>query len=517
MRIKNLLVTTLLLLSLVSVPAGAQAPDPKEAELKQKVQANPKDAEALIALGQYYYNAYKDEEALKVWEKVLPLNPSDPAEVYFKMSQSYRYLKKTDKALEAAHKAVALKPDNAIYLNAVGVLHFQNNNIAEALSYYQKAIALKGDYSAFYDNVAKAHLLEEKYDDARKAAEKALSLQADDAVAHYLLGKIDLNEEKYESALAHFKTSLSYDAKSYDTYYDQGIAYHYLEDYEQSENSLRQALALNTDPTQRLHYWLGIALIFQKENEKVREGIEYLKQQVAFDGSDTAAHDRLGFAYWRLGQFQNAIEQYLQVLKVQYNDAETNYYLGSSYLGAGTLNLAADYLKKAVDLAPQFYAAHVELGYTYYKQQRYAEALAKYNQALAVAPKKITSYADIFNPPDVVHYRMALVHRDEKHYTDCVIETDKAIALYADDYSFYAVKGDCLLANDKAPAALEQLKKAIAMKPDNEYVNYNIARAYLKLNDSASATKHYDFLRQIQSDYADELQPVMGTGAGQSF
>lgn len=498
-------------------PILAQDVDPQETELKQKVTANPNDVEAVVALAEYYYNAYLDKEALEMWQKALPLKPKDLASVYFKMSQSYRYLKDWPKALETAQKAVGIKPESDQYLNGLGAVYYESGDNNKALEQYKKAVLLKADYNVYHSNIGKAYFDLKNYVEAKKAFDKAISLKVDDAQSYYYLGLIAHENKTYDQALAFFKTSLAHDPKSYDTYYDQGITYYYMKDYENAETSFRKALEINTDPSKRLQYWIGASLVFQKDASKNTQGIEYLKQQIVFDPTDTSAQSVLGFAYWRDGKFTEAVDQYLKVMKDKYTDPDANYYLGSSYLGNDSYQLAIDYLKKAVELDKEFYAAYAELGYAYAKTQRYTEAMATYNLALKVAPTEMITFAERFNPPDVVHYRIALVHFDEKRYADCIAETDKAIAIYAEDHNFYITKGACYYQNSKYPEALELYKKAFAMKADDEIVHYNLGLVYTKLNDGASAQKHYDFLVQTNSSYAAKLKDQMGTGTTQSF
>ncbi len=497
--------------------AFAQETDPKETELKQKVTANPNDAEAVVALAEYYYNAYLDQEAIDTWQKALTLKPKDMGNVYFKMSQSYRYLKDWPKALETAQKAVGIKPESDQYLNGLGAVYYESGDNNKALEQYKKAVMFKGDYNVYHSNIGKAHFDLKNYVEAKKAFEKAISLKADDAQSYYYIGLIAHENKEYTQALASFKTSLTHDPKSYDTYYDQGITYYYMKEYENAEASFRKALEINTDPSKRLQYWIGASLVFQKDTAKSTQGIEYLKQQIIFDPTDTTAQSTLGFAYWRDGKFAEAVDQYLKVMKDKYTDPDTNYYLGSSYLGNNSYQFAIDYLKKAVELDKEFYAAYAELGYAYAKSQRYSEAMTTYNLALKVAPTEMITFAERFNPPDMVHHRMALVHFDEKRYADCIAETDKAIAIYAEDHNFYITKGACYYQNSKYPEALEQYKKAIAMKGDDEIVHYNLGLVYWKLNDGASSQKHYDFLVQSNSSYAAKLKDQTGGGTTQSF
>lgn len=519
MQHKKIFYTLSLIICLLGIqsPLWAQDTDPKETELKQKVTANPNDVEAVVALAEYYYNAYLDKEALDTWQKALVLKPKDMGNVYYKMSQSYRYLKDWPKALETAQKAVGIKPQSDQYMNGYGVIYYESGDANKALEQYKKAVLLKGDYNIYHYNIGKAYFDLKNDVEAKKAFEKSISLKADDALSYYYLGLIAHESKNYEQAIAYFKSSLAHDPKSYDAHYEQGISYYYLKDYENAEAAFRKALEINTDPSKRLHYWIGASLVFQKDPAKNTQGIEYLKQQIVFDPTDVGAQSVLGFAYWRDGKFGDAVNQYLKVMKDKYSDPDTNYYLGSSYLGTDSYQLAIDYLKKAVELDKEFYAAYTELGYAYAKAKRYTEAMAAYNLALKVAPAEMITFAERFNPPDVVHHRIALVHFDEKRYADCITSVDKAIALYAEDHNFYITKGACYYQNGKYPEALEQYKKAIAMKGDDEIVHYNLGLVYWKLNDGASAQKHYDFLVQSNSTYAAKLKDQMGGGTTQSF
>lgn len=112
--------------------------------LEAAVQANPKDAMSLIALGNAYYDEGKWPQASETYARALAVEPNNP-DVRTDMGTALFYQGKTKEAIDAYHLALRAKPD---HLNAhmnIGIVYRSTGNATDAKAHWTKAKTLVQD------------------------------------------------------------------------------------------------------------------------------------------------------------------------------------------------------------------------------------------------------------------------------------------------------------------------------------------------------------------------------------
>ena len=151
----------------------------------------------------------------------------------------------------------------------------------------------------------------------------------------------------------------------------------------------RRALAIDPELADA-HMWLGSALV---SVGRVDEGIAEIREAIRLEPDNGQAHQGLARALWiGKGDFAAAIPEFERAIEL---NPEAGYsYLQLSLLLAwqGEHARAEDVSRHAVDLQEQYISgnaglqivgAHARLGYVYYLQGRYDEALKEYERELA--------------------------------------------------------------------------------------------------------------------------------------
>jgi Flp pilus assembly protein TadD len=90
------------------------------------------------------------------------------------------------------------------------------------------------------------------------------------------------------------------------------------------------------------------------------------------------------------GEVDKAADIYKYIL-IRYADSHiavehANAYLGDLFLTNRNLDLAEDYLKKAIELAPRKAHYHYLLGFTYSMKERWTKAIAQFRRAIELNP-----------------------------------------------------------------------------------------------------------------------------------
>jgi cytochrome c-type biogenesis protein CcmH/NrfG len=115
-----------------SIPVREALPSAKEqdkgtdarsrlAGMEKMVAANPQDVQALVALGNEYFDAANHEKAVEFYQRALRIQPRDP-DVLTDMGISYRKLGKVPEAVNAFRMATEVDPEHPIALFNLGLV-----------------------------------------------------------------------------------------------------------------------------------------------------------------------------------------------------------------------------------------------------------------------------------------------------------------------------------------------------------------------------------------------------------
>lgn len=128
-------------------PASLKAmADAQAAPLIAKLNANPKDPDTLISIGNLYYDAQQYPVAVDYYNRALESRPSD-ASVRTDMATAYWYLGNADEAISQFNKALAIAPTNPNTLFNLGLVKWQGkHDSAGAIALWKKLLDANPNY-----------------------------------------------------------------------------------------------------------------------------------------------------------------------------------------------------------------------------------------------------------------------------------------------------------------------------------------------------------------------------------
>ena len=134
------------------------------------------------------------------------------------------------------------------------------------------------------------------------------------------------------------------------TYYYRGICYERSKQWSKAEADMRKALELQPEQPHVLNY-LGYSWIDQGIN--LDEGMKMIKRAVEQRPDDGYIVDSLGWAYYRIGNFEDAVKNLERAIDLKPEDPTINDHLGDAYWRVGRTLEAKFQWAHARDLKPE--------------------------------------------------------------------------------------------------------------------------------------------------------------------
>jgi serine/threonine-protein kinase len=254
--------------------------------------------------------------------------------------------------------------------------------------------------------------------------------------------------------------------------------------------------ALDIDPRDAAAL-IGLARIYENSGRIADAEAAYQKAS-ALRPDSWDALDELGTFYDRQGKYQQAIDQYKKALALTPDNAQVYLNLGATYLDwgrPGDLESAEKALQQSINLHPS-YPAYANLGNLYLDRQRYAEAAAATEKALALNDRDYNVWNNL-----VITYEWLKQPEKVNAARDRMQSLlEQAVKLQPEDAVAQAYLAIIFAHTQQREKALGHARTALALSPNDPYVLSNIAQAYEVLGQRKQAVS--SFQSALQKGYA---------------
>lgn len=275
-------------------------------------------------------------------------------EVLFSIASALNGDQSADAALVYAQMALAFTADKPMVLTTLGAV--------------QTGLKLYDQANATFDQVPQDSVLrnyadmqmamnlerQDQKQDAITKLEKVVAKDAKDTDSLVTLAGIYRTNddpakaaETYGQVLALLPES---DATAWRVYFDRGIVYDRLKQYDKSEADFRKALVLSKDDPSVLNY-LGYSMI--DRGVHLDEAIAMVKKAVSLKPNDGFITDSLGWAYYTLRDYEQAVTYCERAVDLVPSDAIIAEHLGDVYWKVGRKLEASFQWQHAKDNHPE--------------------------------------------------------------------------------------------------------------------------------------------------------------------
>jgi len=247
------------------------------------------------------------------------------------------------------------------------------------------------------------------------------------------------------------------------------------------------------------HYLLGKAFLADKRDEQAFR--EYKSaNRLGISGKnipETSFRETLAALYAQFHEPEEALKEYISLIKLYPENPEYYFQAGKIFSTRNRVDLAEQYIKKAVSVNPKEGRYRYELGMLYYLAKRIKEAGQEFEAALRLDP----------NDAKALLY-MGKILKDAKNYTEAIQYLERAAR--DQEYKLRSIieLGSCYISLKMTDKAIPELERAVNLitkesDPDSLYARYFLAMCYEMTEDIPKALVQWDKIYAQKKNFRD--------------
>jgi tetratricopeptide (TPR) repeat protein len=375
---------------------------------------NPKDYDNMLVLGALYARQKKFEKARNILEKLVGLNP-ESAVAHHYLAKIYVETEEFEKARSSFERALELNWSSFLAFEAAFFLE-KRGGYEEALKLYRQ-VAAEDEANERVRTMIVALLLKmERIDEAIVEMDELLGFAADPQRVELNLSRLLLDRKRYDEALVHLANILARDPNYSDVRILMAVAYHDKGDIASAKRILNEVgpefgdyenatIFLTRIMVEEKKHGAAIALLMERISEqKTRRKIFYPALASLLQGQKRA--DEAGNVFREAMEiypddkellleyalFQDekddvdgALATMARVLAISPDEPYALNYLGYTWAERGEkLDMALEYVEKALELKPGDGFILDSVGWVLFKMGRFNEALEVLQKSIAI-------------------------------------------------------------------------------------------------------------------------------------
>src|SRR5947199_673426 len=260
-----------------------------------------------------------------------------------------------DLALVYLQLALYLAPHHPLALLSLADLYESVKKPAMAIKVYERVPANSALKRNAQIQLATDLDAADRSDEAIKILKSVTAEDPKDLEAIMALGNIERGRKKFADCTQTYTQGInalpaSNEKGNWVYYYFRGICEERSKQWSKAEADMRKALDLQPEQPHVLNY-LGYSWIDQGVN--LDEGMKMIKRAVDQRPDDGYIVDSLGWAYYRIGSFEDAVKNLERAIDLKPEDPTINDHLGDAYWRLGRILEAKFQWAHARDLKPE--------------------------------------------------------------------------------------------------------------------------------------------------------------------
>jgi tetratricopeptide (TPR) repeat protein/AraC-like DNA-binding protein len=439
------------------------------AELSEKIESDPKNAELYHERGDCYGWLYKREEAIQDFTTAIELEPAN-ADYYRHRAYQYAYLRadpeKAEKAIADFNKAIELEPENP---EGHGGLYYTLEKYTEAKTEFLRVKELKPKEAVAYNNLGNVCQWLGNHDEAVIWHTKALELETSNHDFYYCRATSYSHLKEYEKALEDYIKVIELEPDNAEYYLYRAFVYQCLENYEKAFEDFTKAIELDPDNPEYYFY-----------RGSMDGGVEDFTKAIELDSDNEKYYLCRGNAYRWKKQYREAIQDYT----------------------------------KAIELDPTNPASYLGRAFCYYSTEKIEEAIAECNKTIELADPPVYYWSAYYYADRAYFYSLI------KKHENAIQDYTKAIELDPTNAKYYFSKSEVHRALEEYEKARADIAKAFELDPQNkEYAEWNgalflkieVGKYYTSFGSEEKVSEFWDTFTEKIMNLRKKLKENNGT------
>jgi tetratricopeptide (TPR) repeat protein len=293
-----------------------------------------------------------------------------------------------------------------------------------------------------------------------------------------------LQQGKYDEAVAQLSDLAAKKPGLKGLSSELGAAYYGKGDYIKAIESFK--LALTEDPgNKEATQMLGLSYYL---SGKPAEAIPPLEEvQGWYPRANVDASYILGLCYIQTKNYPQARKAFARMFEVPSDSAASYLFAARILLRQEFDPIAEEYARKAIALDPRLPLAHFFLGELHLYKSRVPEAIADFQQELALNPGHAPTY-----------YKLADAYSRVQKFDDAERLLQRSIWLDATSTGPYILMGKVLQKKGEDELAVRALQHALSMDPNNAVAHHLLGQTYRDMGRNEDAERELKIAQQLQ-------------------
>ncbi len=430
-------------------------------EVLQKIFQETQEEKIGLILAGVYTGLDKEEEARKLYGKLLALNPKNEDACVF-LSKSLAVSKKISQAIRQLEYCTRKNPTNGMYDYYAGKIYLDQGQEQKAMNFFRKAHGRQPSLGPVVSALGILLEEQERHEEALKVYNKYLAANPNDTTILGRIVNLLFMKEKFTEVIPYAERLSDFDPDNLNLKVKLGILYTDAKKYPEAISIFKDLLSVSPQ-SDKILYYLGI---IHQEVSLYEESIEYFSRIPSSSGlytdssiqmanilSTLALGDQNPDSKWgdRFLTFINQKIEELKDMRVEFSVIKTAFYEGTGRFKEAMETLMIVQDEKGFSNQHKYYLANL-----YDREKKYKESTSLVMTILDKDPKNAHAW-------NFLGY--SLLSRGE--------EIDKA-------YSY--------------------IKKAIEISPNDGYIRDSLGWYYFKKGQISKALVELEIAYKIVPD-----------------
>jgi len=284
--------------------------------------------------------------------------------------------------LDDLSKKIADHPSDPELLQHRAKYYLMDHQEKLAFTDISKAILNDPNKSSLYITLSDVYLGMGKPDNCNEALQKALALDPRSNPALIRLSKLSLITKDYKATFDYIKKALEVEPHNPQAYFTRALAFLEKGDTVYAVDDLKRTI----DQDQGFYdAYVELGELYSRRKDPVTA--DYLKSAIRIKPDSKEAMYMLGMFYQENERYQEALDTYAKLSKVDSTFKDTYYNSGYIYLVyLHEFKKAADFFSNALKYDPGYIEAMFNRGYSYELAGDYQKAAKDYKHVLDLRP-----------------------------------------------------------------------------------------------------------------------------------